>query len=213
MTNTIKAMSDPDAYGAAWERRIAAGMFSPGLLNYMAQLQDPYIRQPETAVEMVKTRMPGLSAEVRPRLTAFGEQIKRPMPAIPFRISTPTTNAVEQELNRLGKFMSFPAKTIKQQKLTADEYNQYLRESGNMAFSVFNKVFDTPAYKNAPDEEKVKIIEKIISKVRETPRQRISFESAQRELQGLRGKRKAEYIKKLPSYTKKRMANQLISAR
>lgn len=53
------------------------GGLIPSPVGAVARATDPYLRQPDTLVERLKTKIPGLSEEVSPRLNLFGEPIER----------------------------------------------------------------------------------------------------------------------------------------
>lgn len=175
MTNMMKAMSDPEMYGSRWSEAIVSGMATPGLLNFIAQLKDPYIRQPEGITEKIKARIPGLSEQVTPKLTVFGEKIKRETSYLPIRISKEKDNLVRKELENLGVTPGFPAKTIGKQKLTQSQYANLLTEAGQKAYKALEWKFNQPDWKTKTQDEKEKFIDSIMIKSRDFPREKMAM--------------------------------------
>jgi hypothetical protein len=75
----LNAINDPERGGAQFLSRTAQGFVpASGFLRGLAQATDPVIRKPEGIKEAVKAIIPGLSKQVTPRRTRFGEPVKRP---------------------------------------------------------------------------------------------------------------------------------------
>jgi len=175
MTNMMKAVSDPDRYGPLWAEGIVSGMATPGFLNYIAQLKDPYIRQAEGATGKMKARIPGLSKEVSPKLTVFGEKIERPTPYLPLRISKEKDDFVRKELENLGVTAGFPAKAIGKEKLSQEQYTKLLEEAGQKAKKALEWMFKNPEWKKMSQDAKEKEIDLVIRKTREFPREKMAM--------------------------------------
>lgn len=75
----LNAINDPERGGAQFLSRTAQGFVpASGFLRGLAQATDPAIRRPEGIKEAIKTIIPGLSKQVTPRRTRFGEPVERP---------------------------------------------------------------------------------------------------------------------------------------
>lgn len=175
LTNMMKAISDPDRFASAWQERMIAGFATPGFLNFLAQLKDPTIRQPRGVIERIKSRIPGLSEQVPPKLTVFGEEVKRPTPILPFRISKVQTDNVREELENIGKSIGFPSKIIGKKKLSQREFTDLLRESGRNLKRALEFMITQPKWQTLSDTEKIKEVDKLVRKVRELPREKAAL--------------------------------------
>ena len=175
LTNMMKAITDPERFASAWQERVVAGFFSPGLLNFIAQLKDPFIRQPRGALERIKARIPGLSEQVSPKLTVFGEPIKRPTPFLPVRVSKERTDVIRDELADIGKAVGFPSRVIGKQKLSQEQFTNLLRESGRNLRRGLEFMISQPDWQTLTESEKAKEVDKLIRKVRELPREKAAL--------------------------------------
>ena len=175
LTNMMKAITDPERFASAWQERVVAGFFSPGLLNFIAQLKDPFIRQPRGALERIKARIPGLSEQVSPKLTVFGEPIKRPTPFLPVRVSKERTDVIRDELADIGKAVGFPSRVIGKQKLSQEQFTNLLRESGRNLRRGLEFMISQPDWQTLTESEKVREVDKLVRKVRELPREKAAL--------------------------------------
>jgi len=192
LTNVMKATSNPEMYGANWGKRVISGMFSPGLLNYIANLTDPYIREAKTVPEMVMGRMPGLSKTVAPKLNALGEQIKRPMPAIPFRISKAQSSKVTKELKRLGIHPTTIDRKYKGIPLTSKERNVLVKAEGRRVRDIVLSLMGNKVYQNMTDSEKEGEITSQITKMRRELRPKFLQNKINKEIKRLKNRPKKE---------------------
>ena len=194
------AFVDPERYGGKWLKRLTAS-FMPRITSYGARITDIKQRSPETLLEEFKAVLPGLSKEIKPRYTSLGELVIDERTLIQ-RLTLPTymsklkKDIVHQELLRLGKPINYPSRYLRGKKMSADEYNQYIKKSGTMTRRLLDYFFQTEQYKNMDDEIKILFIDKIVATSRIMPRWTILIKQLKNDLQDMKDiSEKKEYLK------------------
>jgi hypothetical protein len=122
---------------------------------------DPNYRQARTLVDNWKKRVPGLSKEVQPYISIFGEPEQKPgglisrlfSPAEATKLA-PIYEDVVNELMRVGYFPGKPKDTIGKIKLTPEEYTRYQEITGKLLFEAFKRLLETAGYKAMTKEQK-----------------------------------------------------------
>ncbi|MGE0052935.1 MAG: hypothetical protein AB7S74_01890 [Hyphomicrobium sp.] len=74
LANAIAAVQNPERYGEGWFTRLASSFVPTGVAE-VTRVMDPIQRHNTSLVESIKRRTPGLSKEVPPRLTFWGDEI------------------------------------------------------------------------------------------------------------------------------------------
>lgn len=173
VSDVLEAVNDPDRYGKRYVLRFAGTAVPTGAAQ-VARLQDPTYKDPDNIVETLKSRVPGLIKDVRPRRNLWGEPIVGKGAVWPGGISKETDDAVSREMVRLEHYKDQPRDTITIAKtkieLDADEYNAYLEASGKMTKKALELLIKTREYKSAPDERKIRMFDRIYDKAREGQR-------------------------------------------
>lgn len=119
VSGLLDSIQDPERNAKRFMSQFAQGLVpASGLLRNVTQAVDPVVRQPEGAVEAVKTIVPGLSTDVPPRLDRFGQPVVRPggpirrgftVPEVSEEHSTPVMALLE----RVGVTPQVPRGTLK----------------------------------------------------------------------------------------------------
>src|SRR3990167_6073288 len=101
LADLMDAVMDPGRYAERFATRWVTG-FVPfsSALRQTANINDPTIRSPENLKEAFQANIPGLTGNVPPRLTAFGEEATRSTPFSPIVVSPDRQTAVDAELGR-----------------------------------------------------------------------------------------------------------------
>lgn len=170
MSDAVQAFSDPDRYGEKWVLNYA-GTVVPSAVAQVARVQDPYLRRAENLVDKVKSRIPGLSEELPPRLNLWGEPIKLegslgPDMLSPIYISSDTNDKVSQEMVRLKMAPSPVDKKINKVELTPEQHNEYIRFAGEPAKDQLDRLVYSDAWERIPDFKKKELIDGVISRNR-----------------------------------------------
>lgn len=166
MTNFIKATSDPELYGTSWIKKIASGAI-PGGLKFFAEMKDPYYREADTALDMLKSRIPGVSETLPPKLNVFGEPVKKDR----FNIGTIKESQLEKAITETP--VGFPSKTLGKEKLKPEEYRSVIQESGPVIKGLLTVLSQNPQFEKLPIEVREKIVTRIVSEAREAPRAKV----------------------------------------
>jgi hypothetical protein len=103
---TSRPISRPGPCRSRLGRVASSAVPFTGAVRTVQQAADPVARQPRTIVDTVKAGIPGLSEQVTPRLTRFGEPTVRPGGAWrraldPFNSSEEVDDPLARELERL----------------------------------------------------------------------------------------------------------------
>ncbi len=179
-TRALDATSDPEHYGKAFVEGLA-GTFIPSVSGGIARAIDPYFREPQGIVDVWKSKIPGLSQEVLPKINTWGEPIERPStPAMrfisPIQISEERGTPIDYELKKLKLNLGMPSKKIKvkgyqEVELEPNEYQKMVSNGGQRAKTELNKLVTKPEFKNLGEEEKTRKIRAINDRHRESVRQ------------------------------------------
>lgn len=176
LSSAMNAMTDPQRYGENWIELAGSG-FVPfgGLSSFAARATDPTLRTVEGVKEAVQAKIPGLSQQLLPRRNVFGEEIQLPQRGLtPIPVSGAEQTPLDQELEKVGVNIGFPSRTItikgKKFKLTAKEYDAFLSTHGPLMKDALNRLIQTPAYQQLEDNDKEKLINKVVTETRDLVR-------------------------------------------
>jgi hypothetical protein len=175
MADFMDAVMDPGRYGERFITRWAGG-FVPGsgFLRQTAQSIDPTVRQPKGFTESIETGIPGLSQNVPPRLTAFGEEARRASPASPITISRDQQIAVDRELEAAGIEVQFAGDSVASRSLNRDQKQAYQRAAGRAVYERLYNVVNTPLFQSLTPAQKAETLDGAIDKARGIVRTQIS---------------------------------------
>lgn len=171
VSSLIDAIEDPERSGERFLQNLATG-FVPysSMFRTLDRMVDPYIRKPEGIPEAVKANIPGLSKDVLPRRTVFGEAVKRqggPLAQLsPIRTSKEVSDPTEKELERLNVSVGFIDKKVSGIQLDNREYNLMLKASGKLTKVSLDKMIADPGFQSLKDVDKEKHIRNLITDVR-----------------------------------------------
>lgn len=171
----VDALSDPDRYGRAFVQQLGTGMvpFS-GALRTVTQATDPYVRQPQSIAEGVQAIVPHLSTQLPPRLTRFGEPVRRG--SGPFNVFKPSDAVSDPVADVLAEadIHLRPAQGAKDVALAPgvrvplgrDERFQVGQNEGRAVRTVLEAVIQTPNYQRADPVTRRLLLERAISEAR-----------------------------------------------
>ena len=173
LSDLIDAVSEPARYAERFGTRFVSG-FVPfsSALRQTATAIDPTIRDPEGLAESLQAGIPGLTGNVPPRLTAFGEEADRGLPS-PIRITPDQQNAVDAELGRLKTEVGFVGESIGGEELSREEQRKYQTLAGQATKEVLAGRFQSPTYQQMSDAAKERAIERVVGAVRDVTRQEL----------------------------------------
>ena len=180
LSSLMDAMTQPERYGAQFLQRLATSFVPASAgLRTATQMVDRTIRRPKTIAESVQALIPGLSRNVPPTLTAFGQEAQRQSPAwSPIFVSPAQQSAVDAELGRLGVEVGFVGTSIGGVKLTREQQQQYQVLAGQRSYELLRQLVESSTYKGLDDAVKEKAINRAVDDARDYARFLIQAASA-----------------------------------
>jgi hypothetical protein len=149
--------------------------FIPALVGNAAEIQDPTIRRPQDIPQTFEARIPGMTKNVPPAIDVTGQPVKRPASALggmnPFPVSTAKGDPVVSELARLGFSTPQAKPSVKLRgqdvPLSDTQSQQLLEGEGQALHDLLAPRVSTPDWKQLPDKQKLKLIERMRTRIRE----------------------------------------------
>jgi hypothetical protein len=167
LSDAFKAVSDPGRYGERWTQRFAGTLIPTGVATFTRAI-DPILKKPENHLEALMRRAPGLSDNVLPRRDLWGQPIKIGEGGFMERLLSPvyrskvSDDKVDNEIVRMGLKIGLPTATIKRVKLTPEEYDQYVKLSGERSKKRLDSLVALPDYEKISGKGKEYRIKQII---------------------------------------------------
>lgn len=167
----VEAINDPERAAEGFFGRTAQG-FVPlsGALRNVARIGDPVVRQPEGILESFQSNLPGLSQNVAPRLTRFGEPVVRhDSSALVVPETSPVQrDAISDELARLGVTLALPTDRMSgvDRQLTRDESLQVRQTRGRTVRALLSAVMGAPGYEHLPDVARGELLQRALEEVK-----------------------------------------------
>lgn len=155
-----------------------------GALGTLARMTDPTVRNPDSVIEAILSRLPGLSRTVPSSLDRWGEEKTRtmqgPLALLPTGgVSQESGDLVRQEVLRLQQrgfkvAPEFLDKTMDLNKesvrLSRDQWRKGQTAAGQMAHGQLTALMAHPDWGTLPDGTKAQIIKKAVEQSREYAR-------------------------------------------
>eukprot|EP00439_Symbiodinium_sp_Y106_P089551 s1_g2087.t1 len=173
-TELIEAIQDPDRYGERYIQNLVGTVVPTGAAQ-VARIEDPMLRQADTILERIKSRVPGMSEDLLPRLDIWGEPIVRgggvgPDIVSPIYTSKFEADPVNLELLRLGVWPAGVSKTVRGVELTPEQRTSYQRLAGRNAKGTLDRLLAGPEWQSLPDLARAEVVGRLISQSREMAR-------------------------------------------
>ena len=175
-SDLIKAVTDSDRYGPAYVRTMLSSFlpYSVGMAQ-MARATDPYSRQARSVMDAIRDRVPGMSESLFPRRDIWGD----PMPSGDALFAPGVTAIYEQKIsmdpvNRAMLALNVsPApveRTIRNVKLTDQQYDEYARLAGHAAKIRLEAIVGAPDFQTWAPATKHEVFEETVRQARESAR-------------------------------------------
>ena len=181
----IRATTESDRYGSAYIRNLLPSFLPFSVLQaQMARATDPYSRQARTIMDAIRARVPGLSETLFPRLDIWGE----PMPSGDALIAPGitaiyarrmSTDPVNLAMLALGVSPAPVERTIRNVKLTDQQYDDYARLAGRMTKMRLDAIVQSPLWATMPNSSRYQVIEETIKQNREAARGKVMWDNRQ----------------------------------
>jgi hypothetical protein len=172
-----------DPYSAKKLTKSLAGSIIPSGVAVAARALDDKFRKTNSPLDMVVSRIPGVSDTLYPERTVWGKESERPGGTLsrmfsPVNVSEAKNDPLDLEMNRLDIAKTAPAETIevdgKKRKLTPKEYDNLTKNSGERAQIMAKKVFESDEYRDMSDDDKKDAIGNAIDRARRIERIRLA---------------------------------------
>ena len=175
-SDLIKAMTDPDHYGAGYVRtQLASFLPYSVLMAQMARATDPYSRQARTIMDTIRQHIPGISEELFPRRDIWGAMMPSGdallAPGITAIYAQKMSNdPVNMAMMRIGVFPGPVGRTIRNVKLTDQEYDDFARLAGNGAKMRLDQIVRSDQFQLWDPVTQHNVFDEIIKQSREAAR-------------------------------------------
>ena len=154
--DALKAIMNPMTDGERWLKDMGTSFlpFSVGMAQ-MARAADPFSREARTFMDSVKAKTPGLSEQLWPRVSIWGQ----PMPSYDAAIHSGVTaiyktavnpDPVDAALLKLGIGVAPPRPVIQGVKLTDQQYNDYATLTGHMRKQRLDALVGSQVFRRSP---------------------------------------------------------------
>jgi len=199
LANLLQAVHDPVGGRAQSFINRQAGSLVPAGVANVAETIDRTVRRPQSALQAIESRIPGLTHAAPPIVDITGHTVQRPASALgggnPFPFSTAKHDPVVDELGRLGISTSQPPMQIKWRgkptPLTEGERQQLAEEEGQELYKRVSRLVQSGAWQKRTDDVKRKGLVELHRMIDEARPARLSRmrREAQNDLSGrsLRG--------------------------
>ncbi|WPN59747.1 hypothetical protein [Pseudomonas sp. P9_31] len=173
-----QALSDPDRYAGSFLSRTAASVLQPNaLLSGMASRQDEYARKPDSFLDAMKARVPGLRESVPVRQDSWGEPMANNRYAdnafnaiAPMTHSKESTDPVRLEAARIGwapgdapKHMTLRGEEF---PLSAEQQAEFSELSGALIHKAAKHLIRSKAWRLMDDDQRRDALDKVSDKSR-----------------------------------------------
>lgn len=154
--------------GGADERqryaRSLAGSFVPSGVAQLARATSPTVREPQSALEAVLSRIPGMQGAAAERLNIFGEPIQT---GTRIGLTSSDLRRADRTVAELARVGAEVAPIAKWRDEPFEQYQMRQRQSGQYTRQALNQLFMSSYYLGATDEEKRDLIDSAVKQARE----------------------------------------------
>ena len=174
ITNFVNAVSDPARFGPRFMQGFASSMV-PNVIGQPTMMADPAVRQVNSMIEAVQSRIPGLREQLLPKRDWLGEVVpakERTGIIMPVREQPISDDKVRQEADRLDLSVGGPPKKthigrgtgkIGDVEFTPEEQDKFTKAAGDMAHPILTNIVNAPGYDQIPDIIKRRIFTNVLT--------------------------------------------------
>jgi hypothetical protein len=162
ITTLVNAVSDPTRFGPRFLQSYA-GSIVPGIVAQTAQMTDPVVRQVDSMLDAIKSRLPIERETLLPQRDVFGAPVEtkeRLGGLSPITESRESTDKVRSEAARLDvSAADAPKKThvgrgsgrLGDVELTPEQRDTFQKVGGELAHDILAPVVNSPGWDDIPD--------------------------------------------------------------
>lgn len=143
LSSVIEALNDPQRAAEGWLQRTAGSVVLAGVAG-IERIQDPTVREVYSMMDSIRSRTPGLSDSLPPRLDLWGQPVKtesglgKPFDLMsPVYSKEPSAQPIDKEIERLGANITMPGRKTSFNGVTVGlsaypkAYSRYVELAGN----------------------------------------------------------------------------------
>jgi hypothetical protein len=146
-----------------YERSLASS-FVPSGIAQLARATSPVTREPQSALQAVLSRLPGMQGAAPERLNIFGE----PMPTgTRMGLTSTDLRRADKTVAEMARVGAEVAPIQKWRDEPFEQYQMRQRQSGQYTRQTLNQLFMSPYYLAAKDEEKRDLIADMVKQARD----------------------------------------------
>lgn len=162
ISDLIDAVNDPQRAAEGFFAHVGAG-FVPmsGLLRNLTKATDTTVRSPEGVLQGIESGIPGMSQQLQPRLTRYGEPVTREAASGAFmapEISPVQHDPIDDELSKIQMEIGVPSArltvrdpvTQQARPLTPEEAFTLRQARGRTTRALLSAVMGAPGYETLP---------------------------------------------------------------
>jgi phage FluMu protein gp41 len=171
ISDIMGVMFDPERHLESYTQKLAGSVIPAGVAAVEKGV-DPELRDAQTVVDVLKSRMPGLSKDLPYRVNLWGDKISREGGMVA-RIASPVYtsklkgNKIDKEMQKLKLYIGSPSRSIDNIKLSPKQYLRYATKSGRHAKKLLLKKIDAPEWNRMKDDAKEVTIRTVIRATRQ----------------------------------------------
>jgi hypothetical protein len=177
MSRAAMALTDPDRYGPRFVQQLVGTVVPTGVAQ-LERVKDPILRDVKSIEDQIKSRIPGYSTDLPPRRNLWGEPIildggLGPDIVSPLYSHREVPDKTSEEVWRLQAEISPPSRTIAGVELTRQEYDDLLKETGQLSKRVLDLMIVNVVWDGISDRTQKMLIEKEYNAVKQAIREKI----------------------------------------
>jgi hypothetical protein len=174
LSELVQAVHDPDRYGERYIQNFIGTVVPTGIAQ-IARSEDPILRDAQSLLDKIKSRVPGYSETLPARRNLWGEPIMLsgglgPDAVSPIYTSEATPSKIDREIVRLEAGIDMPERNIGGVELTPERYWEFVEMAGKPAKAILDTLVNGAKWDGMPDYAKEVFIRDTVRKVRDKAR-------------------------------------------
>lgn len=169
ISGLLQAVHDPERYGGSFINGFA-GLLVPAGIAQFARGVDPIQRDVDSFATALQNRIPGLRQDLPVRYDITGQQRSNPSYGLAGSLGLASRDAeqtqLQEEFGKVGFSYSAPPRKLRGVELSATDYEQYSKMSGDIVNKVLQGTLNNPDYQAGTDARKKYVLETLAARAR-----------------------------------------------
>lgn len=170
ISGLLQAIHDPERYGGSFINGFAT-ILVPGAISQFARGADPVQRDVRSFADALQNRIPGVRTDLPVRYDILGEERLNPayglLGSLALANRDARQNQLQEELGKVGFAYTAPGRKLRNVELSASDYENYSKLSGDMVNEQLTSVISDPNYQNYTKGQKKYVLEQVAAKARQ----------------------------------------------